>query len=36
MLLDVLDRQLQQDAGMPHGYYEILVGCQRPTTTRCG
>jgi DNA-binding MarR family transcriptional regulator len=25
MLLDVLDRQLQQDSGMPHGYYEILV-----------
>lgn len=25
MLLDVLDRQLQQDAGMPHGYYQILV-----------
>lgn len=25
MLLDALDRQLQQDSGMPHGYYEILV-----------
>jgi DNA-binding MarR family transcriptional regulator len=25
MLLDVLDRQLHQDSGMPHGYYEILV-----------
>jgi DNA-binding MarR family transcriptional regulator len=25
LLFDVLDRQLQQDAGMPHGYYEILV-----------
>jgi DNA-binding MarR family transcriptional regulator len=25
LLLDALDRQLQQDAGMPHGYYEILV-----------
>ena len=25
MLLEVLDRQLQQDSGMPHGYYEILV-----------
>lgn len=25
MLLDALDRQLQQDAGMPHGYFEILV-----------
>ena len=25
MLLDALDRQLQHDAGMPHGYYEILV-----------
>jgi DNA-binding MarR family transcriptional regulator len=25
MLLDALDRQLQRDAGMPHGYYEILV-----------
>jgi DNA-binding MarR family transcriptional regulator len=25
MLMDVLDRQLQQDAGMPHGYYQILV-----------
>lgn len=25
MLLDALDRQLQRDAGMPHGYFEILV-----------
>jgi len=25
MLFDELDRQLQRDAGMPHGYYEILV-----------
>jgi DNA-binding MarR family transcriptional regulator len=25
MLLDALDRQLQQDANMPHGYFEILV-----------
>lgn len=25
VLFDVLDRQLQQDAGMPHAYYEILV-----------
>jgi DNA-binding MarR family transcriptional regulator len=25
MLLDVLDRQLQNDSGMPHGYFEILV-----------
>lgn len=25
LLLDALDRQLQADAGMPHGYYEILV-----------
>jgi DNA-binding MarR family transcriptional regulator len=25
MLLDALDRQLQQDASMPHGYFEILV-----------
>ena len=25
LLFDALDRQLQQDAGMPHGYYEILV-----------
>lgn len=23
--MDALDRQLQQDAGIPHGYYEILV-----------
>ena len=25
LLFDALDRQLQQDSGMPHGYYEILV-----------
>lgn len=25
LLMDALDRQLQQDAGIPHGYYEILV-----------
>lgn len=25
MLLDELDRQLQRDSGMPHGYYVILV-----------
>ncbi|MDT4939788.1 MAG: hypothetical protein QOG80_3459 [Pseudonocardiales bacterium] len=25
LLFDLLDRQLQQDAGIPHGYYEILV-----------
>ena len=25
MLLDALDHQLQRDAKMPHGYYEILV-----------
>jgi DNA-binding MarR family transcriptional regulator len=25
LLFDALDRQLQADAGMPHGYYEILV-----------
>jgi DNA-binding MarR family transcriptional regulator len=25
LLLDALDRQLQADSGMPHGYYEILV-----------
>lgn len=25
LLLDELDRQLQRDSGMPHGYYEILV-----------
>ena len=25
LLFDALDHQLQQDAGMPHGYYEILV-----------
>ncbi|MFC3505342.1 MarR family winged helix-turn-helix transcriptional regulator [Micromonospora krabiensis] len=24
-LMDVLDRELQRDAGMPHAYYEILV-----------
>lgn len=25
LLFDAIDRQLQQDSGMPHGYYEILV-----------
>ena len=25
LLFDALDRQLQSEAGMPHGYYEILV-----------
>jgi DNA-binding MarR family transcriptional regulator len=25
LLFDALDRQLQRDSGMPHGYYEILV-----------
>ena len=25
LLFDTLERELQQDAGMPHGYYEILV-----------
>lgn len=25
LLFDALERQLHQDAGMPHGYYEILV-----------
>jgi len=25
LLFDALDRQLQRDAGIPHGYYEILV-----------
>ena len=25
LLLDQLERELQRDAGMPHGYYEILV-----------
>jgi DNA-binding MarR family transcriptional regulator len=25
MLFDELDRQLQRDAGMPHGYFEVLV-----------
>ena len=25
LLFDALDRQLQQEAGMPHAYYEILV-----------
>jgi len=34
MLLDALDRQLQRDAGMPHGYYEILVRLsERPDRT---
>ena len=25
LLFEVIDRQLQQDSGIPHGYYEILV-----------
>ena len=25
LLMDALDRQLQRDAGIPHGYFEILV-----------
>jgi DNA-binding MarR family transcriptional regulator len=25
LLMDQLDRELQRDAGIPHGYYEILV-----------
>jgi DNA-binding MarR family transcriptional regulator len=25
LLFDTLERQLQRDAGIPHGYYEILV-----------
>ena len=25
LLFDALDRQLQQDSGMPHAYFEILV-----------
>jgi DNA-binding MarR family transcriptional regulator len=25
LVLNALDHQLQQDSGMPHGYYEILV-----------
>jgi DNA-binding MarR family transcriptional regulator len=25
LVFDALDRQLQSEAGMPHGYYEILV-----------
>ena len=34
LLLDALDRQLQRDAGMPHGYYEILVRLsERPERT---
>lgn len=30
MLIDALDRQLQRDSGMPHGYYEILVRLSEP------
>jgi DNA-binding MarR family transcriptional regulator len=30
LLLDALDRQLQHDAGIPHGYYEILVRLSEP------
>jgi DNA-binding MarR family transcriptional regulator len=30
MLLDALDRQLQRDAGIPHGYFEILVRLSEP------
>ena len=30
LLLDALDRQLQRDAGIPHGYFEILVRLSEP------
>lgn len=30
LLFDVLDRQMQQDSGMPHAYYEILVRLSEP------
>jgi len=30
LLFDALDRQMQQDSGMPHGYYEILVRLSEP------
>lgn len=30
LLFDALDRQLQRDSGMPHGYYEILVRLSEP------
>jgi DNA-binding MarR family transcriptional regulator len=30
LLFDQLDRQLQRDSGMPHGYYEILVRLSEP------
>jgi DNA-binding MarR family transcriptional regulator len=30
LLLDALDRQLQRDVGIPHGYYEILVRLSEP------
>ncbi len=31
-----VDAQLQHDSGMPHAYYEILVGCRKRPATRCG
>jgi DNA-binding MarR family transcriptional regulator len=30
LLFDELDRQMQQDSGMPHAYYEILVRLSEP------
>jgi len=30
LLLDALDRQLQRDVGIPHGYFEILVRLSEP------
>ncbi len=30
LLIDALDRQLQRDAGIPHGYFEILVRLSEP------
>ena len=30
LLIDELDRQLQRDAGIPHGYFEILVRLSEP------
>jgi DNA-binding MarR family transcriptional regulator len=32
LLMDALDRQLQRDAGIPHGYYEILVRLSEPAS----
>ncbi len=31
LLMDALDHQLQQDAGMPHSYFEILVRLSEAT-----